>query len=52
MWRPGDVYRIFGYEHETIDKRWAFRPGQLVRCEERTIDGQAGCLVAVEEVEE
>lgn len=51
VWRPGDVYRIFGYEHQAADERWAFRPGQVVRCEERTILGQAGCLVAVAEVD-
>lgn len=48
---PGDRYRIFLSEGDTDTARWAFTPGQIVRCERRTHDGEPNCLVAVELVE-
>ena len=46
-WRPGDVYEIGKNSTETNIDRWEFKPGQVVRCEEREIDGAPGCLFAV-----
>lgn len=47
-WRPGDEYLIFGCDPLSEGEVRAFGAGQLVRCEEREIEGVAGCLVAVE----
>jgi hypothetical protein len=48
IWRPGDIYEICSID-DTIDpSSLAFKVGNLVICEERTIDGNENCLVAVE----
>jgi hypothetical protein len=46
-WQPGDTFLIIDTDAGHEDERWAFKPGQVVRCEERTIDGNPNCLVAV-----
>jgi hypothetical protein len=46
-WLPGDVYRIIESESDSHVERWAFKPGQVVRCDEQTVEGNPGCLVAV-----
>ncbi len=50
-WQPDDSYLIIETEAVRPAKRLAFTPGQVVRCEERTIDGKPNCLVAVALVE-
>lgn len=47
-----DRYRIHDVTQVREAMHLAFGHGQVVRCEERTIDGVAGCLVAVEAVDQ
>jgi hypothetical protein len=51
-WMPGDVYRLIQEEGAPPGDLLAFKPGQVVACEERTLNGQPGCLVAVRAIEE
>jgi hypothetical protein len=53
VWRPVDAerladgsYRIVTENPDPEDEHWAFPTGSIVRCEERTFDGEAR-LVAV-----
>ena len=52
-WMPGDLYQIFDVSEtqENQHEQLAFGKGQIVRCEEREVDGNSGCLVAVESVD-
>jgi homoserine kinase type II len=47
-WMPGEVYRLIEADGDPPSDRLAFKYGQIVRCEERTVNGVSGCLVAVE----
>lgn len=51
-WRPGEIYKICSFDEGIDISSLAFTIGELVRCEERTIDGAKNCLVAIERVEE
>lgn len=50
-WRPGDIYEICTLDDDIAPSSLAFTVGDLVRCEERTVDGNPEALVAVELVE-
>lgn len=43
-WRPTDIYEIF---HLDTDADTSFKVGDLVKCEERQVDGNPRALVAV-----
>ncbi len=47
-WLPGGIYRLIETQGDSPGKHLAFKPGQIVRCVERTLNGTPGCLVAVE----
>jgi hypothetical protein len=46
-WHPGDIYKICSLDEELEPALLAFKVGELVRCEERTINGGRRGLVAV-----
>jgi len=58
VWRPvkaqqieGDVYKIIGIEgYDPEDEKWQFIPGDIVKCEEKTLADGKQALVAVEKV--
>jgi hypothetical protein len=50
-WHPGDKYRIVEGYPDPEQGNLAFSPGAFVRCEERVLDGNPGCLVAVSAIE-
>ncbi len=47
VWRPGDVYEISAI-CDADPSSLAFKVGDLVRCEERFIEGEGKVLVAIE----
>jgi hypothetical protein len=53
VWRPAQaellpngLFRVIGFVPE--DEVWAFPPGSIVRCKEKTFSGGASGLVAYE----
>ncbi|QDU46032.1 hypothetical protein Mal52_45290 [Symmachiella dynata] len=46
-WLPGNRFRIIEYPGEVGTDVWQYKPGNVVICEERRVEGTDGCMVAV-----